>query len=384
MRRLTPIKIVVVCSNDGEGWKSCLSAEKDLQRLYKLAFPKQVHFIYLGNPRLFDSIESGSKYIYSIALKIYRLAPTHIVFLSHRIHSAPILQALDHLQFNRASFLFHIFGNWQIRLRRWRRTQEYFRGRRALFLTNSTAFQKMVSASMNSGQRRVKTAPLSIDSARFRFSASARAKVRRQMKISEKETVVLFAGRLIREKGLPLFIKSIQQLSDQKQHLFRVIVCGGFEENEADEMKRLLLQASRKMGSQFRFLGELRVAQLAKLYSAADVFVSPSLYDFESFGFGPAEALTSGLTCVLTDWLGYSDFSRIPGLVHWLPANERKCQEALTRTLAQLFRTRAFQSPRGRFRLYNNARIYSHSAQIERLQKLFHQPNWPVFHGFKS
>jgi glycosyltransferase involved in cell wall biosynthesis len=56
-------------------------------------------------------------------------------------------------------------------------------------------------------------------------------------------------------------------------------------------------------------LGNLSKEELRGLYSAADSFVSLSLYHDEDFGMAPAEALSCGLPSLLSSWGGYSSFA---------------------------------------------------------------------------
>lgn len=52
------------------------------------------------------------------------------------------------------------------------------------------------------------------------------------------------------------------------------------------------------------FKGSVPHKDLNLFYNAADLFVSLSLHHDEDFGMSVAEAMATGLPCVLTDWGG--------------------------------------------------------------------------------
>jgi len=247
---------------------------------------------------------------------------------------------------------------------------------------------------MKNGSELVKVLPLTIDRELFRFSKTNRIAFRKQLDISADEVVALYAGRLSRAKGLSIFVRSILEVFGREPNTrLRVIVCGSYGEDDESSMRPLLDELSRVAGSRFTFLGELNQRELARVYSASDIFVSPSYYEYEAFGFAPVEALTNGLLCVLTDWLGYADLARASEPIRWLPAprknksiesNEIDCQRALTRTLRAILKSRPFKSDHARRQSFNISEMYSHSAQIKRLRELLNTSRWPSFRGFKA
>ena len=55
-------------------------------------------------------------------------------------------------------------------------------------------------------------------------------------------------------------------------------------------------------------MGNLATNELADLYNASDAFISLSVHNDEDYGMSPAEALNTGLPCILTEWGGYRSF----------------------------------------------------------------------------
>lgn len=109
---------------------------------------------------------------------------------------------------------------------------------------------------------------------------------RRSLGIADDEHVVLFVGRLVREKGLETFVHAINALERfGTEH--RVVVVGDGPGREC---------FAEHLGSKATFTGFLLGEDLARAYASADVFLNPSLT--EAFGNVMLEAMASGLPTV--------------------------------------------------------------------------------------
>ena len=136
-----------------------------------------------------------------------------------------------------------------------------------------------------------------IDLRRFQpASPDERAKLREQMSLAQTATVVLFAGRLSRAKGIVRLVEVWPQIIARHPQLHLVIVgsgAGSFDDCEAELaglIRALNLEAHATMaGATDRVQDYLR---------AADVFMFPSLY--EGFGLGIVEALACGMIVAVT------------------------------------------------------------------------------------
>ena len=121
---------------------------------------------------------------------------------------------------------------------------------------------------------------------------------------------VLFAGRIVHEKGLDVLIRAARQVDAE------FVVCG--EGRRLDAMRRL----ARRCGVQdrFRFNGWLEPEELAQELADASVVVVPSLWP-EPFGLVGIEALAAGRPVIASatggigDWLehGVSGLCVKPG-----------------------------------------------------------------------
>ena len=103
------------------------------------------------------------------------------------------------------------------------------------------------------------------------------------------EVRVLYAGRLTREKGADLLVKSFLRAREQDPRLHLLLAGGGPEEGMLRE----------QLGEHATFLGWLEGDELARAYASSDVFLFCSQTD--TFGQVIVEAQASGVPVVAVD-----------------------------------------------------------------------------------
>ena len=109
-------------------------------------------------------------------------------------------------------------------------------------------------------------------------------------------TVLLYVGRLSREKGLGLLVESFRRPSAERPDLTLALVGGG---SDAEALGRALAR------TRHRLLGPLTGETLAAAYASADLFCLPSVT--ETLGQVVLEAGLGGLPAVVLDEGGASE-----------------------------------------------------------------------------
>jgi glycosyltransferase involved in cell wall biosynthesis len=124
---------------------------------------------------------------------------------------------------------------------------------------------------------------------RAQFSPGLRSEEwRRAQGFGEGDIVLLFFGRLVREKGIETFIAIVEELR-RRGHALPVLVVG-------DGPERAQMQAQLPDAV---FAGHLEGSALGRAVASADILINPSLT--EAFGNVNLEAMASGLAIVSAD-----------------------------------------------------------------------------------
>ena len=152
---------------------------------------------------------------------------------------------------------------------------------------------------------------------RFCFDLQLRERSRVKLKIKPDEIVLLFAGSGWERKGLRFAIEAFELCQNRKLQL----LVAGRGDARSYQPKRFFTQEP------VRFLGE--VADLKPIYSAADIFILPSIYD--PFSNACLEALASGLPVVTTRDNGFSEIIEdgLHGSVVDSPSNTSALRDAI-------------------------------------------------------
>lgn len=113
---------------------------------------------------------------------------------------------------------------------------------------------------------------------------------------------IVFSGRFDKKKNLPLVIKAMPIVLDKYPDLTLDIAGSG----TAKEVKKLQsLVNSLKLESSIQFHGWIDAPKMLELFSGARLLVLPS--ENENFAIVVAEALSAGVPCVLSKFVGTAD-----------------------------------------------------------------------------
>src|SRR2546429_2193642 len=130
---------------------------------------------------------------------------------------------------------------------------------------------------------------------KFRFGPELREKSREQLNLKSDQIALLFAGSGWERKGLLFAIEAAALCNDRK---IRLLVAG---RGNARLHKTKRLRFWRE--DPVQFLGE--VADMLRIYAAADIFILPTIYD--PFSNASLEALACGLPVITTRSNGFSE-----------------------------------------------------------------------------
>lgn len=113
---------------------------------------------------------------------------------------------------------------------------------------------------------------------------------------------ILFSGRFDKKKNLPLLLTALSQIVAIFPHVV-LDLAGSGNKKEIDVLLKLVHQL--KIENNVKFHGWLDKSEMEKLIISARLLVLPS--DNENFGLVVSEALSAGVPCVVSKFVGTSD-----------------------------------------------------------------------------
>lgn len=142
---------------------------------------------------------------------------------------------------------------------------------------------------------RLYVSPMGVDAEAFqnghRDAHTLRCKLLQQLGANNSTSLLLYAGRLSKEKNLGVVPEILVRLLQNSRFDYRLIVAGEgpFAEDLRNSLERLAPNRSLFMVHQDK-------EKLAALYHAVDIFLHPNPH--EPFGIAPIEAMAAGLPLV--------------------------------------------------------------------------------------
>jgi len=125
------------------------------------------------------------------------------------------------------------------------------------------------------------------------------------------EQLVLFVGRMVREKGVAVLVEAVPAVLGQRPATRFVLVGKGYSEGMEARAAALGLR------DRVRFTGFLPDDDVRRLYAVADAAVYPSLY--EPFGIVALEAMAAKVPLVTSDVGGFREIveHEVTGITTW-------------------------------------------------------------------
>jgi glycosyltransferase involved in cell wall biosynthesis len=139
--------------------------------------------------------------------------------------------------------------------------------------------------------------PNAVDLERFKpVSPAERDELRARLHLPRDRTLIVYAGRLSRAKGIEMLVRAWPELLSRHPDLYLVIVgSGGGSFDDCEREIRDFVKQQRLEDS-VHFAGVS--SKVEEFLQAGDVFVFPS--DYEGFSLGLVEALGSAIPSVVT------------------------------------------------------------------------------------
>ncbi|HZS03817.1 MAG TPA: glycosyltransferase family 1 protein [Blastocatellia bacterium] len=141
-----------------------------------------------------------------------------------------------------------------------------------------------------------------------------------------RQPYLLYVGTIEPRKNLTTLVRAYDELIHTTPHRPQLVLCGG-RGWLCDDIYRLVDEL--RLGEMVRFTGYVDDSDLPALYSAAEVFIYPSLY--EGFGLPPLEAMACGTPVVTSNTSSLPEVVGEAGL--GLPPQD---VEAMTEAMAKL------------------------------------------------
>jgi alpha-maltose-1-phosphate synthase len=148
-------------------------------------------------------------------------------------------------------------------------------------------------------EERIRTIPVGVDTYRFKREKTD-VSFRERMGLDKDDFVVLFVGRLTKEKGVYdlLYAVKLISLDPLLRHLKIVIAGSGPEKKNIERLVKEL-----KIEQYVKLIGSFPYAEVPALYHMANAFILPSIpvhFWQEQFGMVLIEAMASGLPVIST------------------------------------------------------------------------------------
>jgi glycosyltransferase involved in cell wall biosynthesis len=164
---------------------------------------------------------------------------------------------------------------------------------------------------------------------------------RSNLGIPENHKLLLFVGRLIKEKGIYEVVKAFAQVADQHQESTLIIVGWG---TELEGLKTLI--RSLKLNDRVIFTGFIPEVEVVGYYANCDVLVFPTYFP-EGFPMALFNSVAAGMAVITTPTRAATDYLTEPDNCLWVEAqNFNSVSGALNKLLqsAQLMTSMKFNN----------------------------------------
>ncbi|WP_186446103.1 glycosyltransferase family 4 protein [Paenibacillus cremeus] len=162
-----------------------------------------------------------------------------------------------------------------------------------LIIGNSSSLKKTILKRFPNLRNKVHYVHLGVNLKEYRPpTLQVRIHARRKHKVSGR-FAILFAGRLIPRKGIPVLMKAVKTVQKSVPSV-KLLVAGGTGKRA---YKAYLQRLGQTLNIPVSFKGYVSRSEMPRFYWSGDCFVCPS-QGLEAFGLVNVEAMASGLPCI--------------------------------------------------------------------------------------
>ncbi len=250
----------------------CRAIETPISRGYPVAYPPFYRMLQKFRRHQFDVIHTHTPFF--LGMVGYRWAESHDI---------PIVSTY-HTLYDRYAHYFTLLPHRYVRFRIAKHTNFYYNHMDHVITPSEASLKWLVRHS-------VTTPTTVIPTGIPRGQMISRSEARQSLGIAPDEKIMLYVGRLAKEKNLELILEmaALVFAKDRSQRLW--LVGDGHYRDECVALVRKL-----GIGDHVRFVGAVPRAEVDKFYAAADLFVFASIT--ETQGLVVQEAMTYGLPAI--------------------------------------------------------------------------------------
>ncbi len=317
--------ILVIQKKGQSDWKSCQAITSNLHQSYELmgkSIDEEVRTLDIPEAITdFEAMEIGQE--------ILKIRPRVISFIDHYPHPASIVRSLrklfDKSREDAPLLVFHIFGDFVLNCLEWKSIEEDLKFFNIQFVAASHKQARLLNSFCRDDRSEV--IPFPVSDLDYFFSEEIRIRCRQKYNI-ENDYVFLYTGRLSYQKNITTLLRSFSTFVKSFDKRAKLLIAGPMDDLAIPYLGKEALpgtfffhweESLHEYGLEGKviYLGDLNKEELFEVYNGSDCYVSLSTHNDEDYGMSPAEALATGLPCVLSQWGGFISFGHyFPGVVN--------------------------------------------------------------------